>query len=89
MFVSSLKESYVSRVTDIENIANSFDGVNRSYAISAGREIRVLVENEKINDEQTVVLSRDIAKKIEQEMSYPGTIKVSVIRETRAVGVAK
>jgi ribonuclease Y len=84
-----LKESYVSRVTDIESIANSFDGVNRSYAISAGREIRVLVENEKVNDEQTVVLSRDIAKKIEQEMSYPGTIKVSVIRETRSVGIAK
>lgn len=84
-----LKESYVSRVTDIENIANSFDGVYNSYAISAGREIRVLVENDKITDEQTVVLSRDIAKKIEEEMSYPGTIKVSVLRETRAVGIAK
>lgn len=84
-----LKESYVSRVTDIENIANSFEGVSRSYAISAGREIRVLVENEKVTDEQTVMLSRDIAKKIEEEMSYPGTIKVSVIRETRAVGIAK
>ncbi|MCT4643310.1 MAG: ribonuclease Y [Bacteriovoracaceae bacterium] len=84
-----LKESYVSRVTDIENIANSFDGVMKSYAISAGREIRVLVENSKITDDQTVVLSRDIAKKIEEEMSYPGTIKVSVIRETRAVGIAK
>jgi ribonucrease Y len=84
-----LKESYVSRVTDIENIANSFEGVQRSYAISAGREIRVLVENEKVSDEQTVMLSREIAKKIEQEMSYPGTIKVSVIRETRAVGIAK
>ncbi len=84
-----LKESYVSRVTDIENIANGFDGVHRSYAISAGREIRVLVENDKVNDEQTVMLSRDIAKKIEEEMSYPGTIKVSVIRETKAVGIAK
>mgnify|MGYP001338214119 CR=1 FL=1 len=84
-----LKESYVSRVTDIENIANSFDGVNKSYAISAGREIRVLVSNDKVTDEETIVLSRDIAKKIEQEMSYPGTIKVSVIRETRAVGIAK
>ena len=84
-----LKESYVSRVTDIENIANSFDGVYRSYAISAGREIRVLVENDKVNDEQTILLSRDIAKKIEEEMSYPGTIKVSVIRETRSVGIAK
>lgn len=84
-----LKESYVSRVTDIENIANGFDGVMKSYAISAGREIRVLVQNDKVNDEQTVVLSRDIAKKIEEEMSYPGTIKVSVIRETRSVGIAK
>ena len=84
-----LKESYVSRVTDIENIANSFEGVIKSYAISAGREIRVLVENSRITDDQTVVLSRDIAKKIEEEMSYPGTIKVSVIRETRAVGIAK
>ncbi len=84
-----LKESYVSRVTDIEKIANGFEGVRKSYAISAGREIRVLVENEKISDESTVVLSRDIAKKIEEEMSYPGSIKVSVIRETRAVGIAK
>lgn len=84
-----LKESYVSRVTDIENIANSFEGVNRSYAISAGREIRVLVENDKVDDDATIMLSRDIAKKIEEEMSYPGTIKVSVIRETRAVGIAK
>lgn len=84
-----LKESYVSRVTDIENIANSFEGVMRSYAISAGREIRVLVENDKIDDDATIMLSRDIAKKIEEEMSYPGTIKVSVIRETRAVGIAK
>lgn len=84
-----LKESYVSRVTDIENIANSFEGVSKSYAISAGREIRVLVENDKVTDEQTVMLSRDIAKKIEEEMSYPGSIKVSVLRETRAVGIAK
>ncbi|MEE2672054.1 MAG: ribonuclease Y [Bdellovibrionota bacterium] len=84
-----LKESYVSRVTDIENIANSFEGVQKSYAISAGREIRVIVENDKVNDDQTVMLSRDIAKKIEEEMSYPGTIKVSVIRETKAVGIAK
>jgi len=84
-----MKESYVSRLTDIENIVNSFEGVAKSYAISAGREIRVLVENDKISDEQTVILSRDIAKKIEEEMSYPGTIKISVIRETRAVGVAR
>ncbi len=85
----ALMESYVSRLTDIENIVNGFDGVARSFAISAGREIRVIVENEKVSDEQTVMLSRDIAKKIEEEMSYPGTIKVNVIRETRAVGIAK
>jgi ribonuclease Y len=84
-----LKESYVTRLSDIESIVNGFEGVSKSYAISAGREIRVLVENEKINDEQTVILSRDIAKKIEEEMSYPGSIKVSVIRETRAVGFAR
>lgn len=85
----ALKESYVSRLSDIEKIVNSFEGVARSYAISAGREIRVLVENDKVTDEQTIMLSRDIAKKIEEEMSYPGTIKVAVIRETRAVGIAK
>lgn len=85
----AMMESYVSRLTDIEEIVNTFDGVSRSYAISGGREIRVFVENDKINDEQTVMLSRDIAKKIEQEMSYPGTIKVTVLRETKAVGVAR
>ncbi len=85
----ALKESYVSRLSDIEAIVNSFEGVSRSYAISAGREIRVIVENEKVSDEQTVVLSRDIAKKIESELSYPGSIKVNVIRETRAIGVAR
>jgi ribonuclease Y len=85
----ALKESYVSRLSDIEKIVNGFEGVQRSYAISAGREIRVMVENEKVSDEQTIMLSRDIARKIEQEMSYPGTIKVSVIRETRAIGIAK
>jgi ribonuclease Y len=84
-----LKESYVSRLSDIENIVNSFEGVSKSYAISAGREIRVIVENDKISDEQTVMLSRDIAKKIEEEMSYPGTIKIAVIRETRAIGIAR
>jgi ribonuclease Y len=84
-----LKESYVTRLSDIESIVNGFEGVQKSYAISAGREIRVIVENEKIDDNQTVILSRDIAKKIEEELSYPGTIKISVIRETRAVGIAR
>ncbi len=85
----AMMESYVSRLTDIEEIVNTFDGVSRSYAISGGREVRVFVENDKVNDEETVMLSRDIAKKIESEMSYPGTIKITVLRETKAVGVAK
>ncbi len=85
----SMMESYVSRLTDIEQIVNTFDGVSKSYAISGGREIRVFVHNETVNDEQTVILSREIAKKIENEMSYPGTIRVTVLRETKAVGVAR
>lgn len=85
----ALKESYVSRLTDIENIVNSFEGVSKSYAISAGREIRVMVENSKVSDDQIIVLSRDIAKKIEEELSYPGTIKINVLRQTQAIGIAK
>ncbi|MCF8059167.1 MAG: ribonuclease Y [Bacteriovoracaceae bacterium] len=85
----AMMESYVSRLSDIEEIVNSFDGVSRSYAISGGREVRVFVENDNVNDEETVLLSRDIAKKIEEEMSYPGTIKITVLRETKAIGVAR
>jgi ribonuclease Y len=85
----AMMESYVSRMTDIEEIVNGFEGVSKSYAISAGREVRVLVENDRVTDEETVSLSRDIAKKIESEMSYPGTIKITVLRETKAVGVAR
>jgi ribonuclease Y len=85
----SMMDSYVSRLTDIETIVNSFDGVSSSYAISGGREVRVFVENDKVDDGKTVMLSRDIARKIEEEMSYPGTIKVTVLREIKAVGVAK
>ncbi|MGB0453200.1 MAG: ribonuclease Y [Bacteriovoracaceae bacterium] len=85
----AMMESYVSRLSDIETIVNSFEGVSRSYAISGGREVRVFVENDQVNDESTVMLSREIAKKIENEMSYPGTIKITVLRETKAVGVAR
>ncbi len=85
----AMMESYVSRLTDIEEIVNSFEGVSKSYAISGGREVRVFVENDKVTDEETILLSRDIANKIEQEMSYPGTIKITVLRETKAVGVAR
>lgn len=82
-------ENYIKRLQNLEGIADSFDGVEKSFAIQAGREIRVLVKPEKISDDQMVVLSRDIAKKIEDEMEYPGQIKVNIIRETRVVDYAK
>jgi len=82
-------DNYVKRLEDLERIANEFPGVERSFAIAAGREIRVMVENSRINDEQAVMLSRDIAKKIESDMTYPGQIKVTVIRELRATSLAK
>ena len=82
-------ENYIKRLQNLEGIADSFDGVEKSFAIQAGREIRVLVKPEKISDDQMVVLSRDIAKKIEDEMEYQGQIKVNVIRESRVVDYAK
>jgi len=82
-------ESYVKRLEGLENIAMSFQGVNKSYAIQAGREIRIMVEGKTIDDDHAFVLAKDIAKKIEEELSYPGQIKVTVIRETRAVEYAK
>jgi ribonuclease Y len=82
-------ETYVKRLDDLEKIAKSFSGIDKCYAIQAGREIRVIVQNERISDEDSVILSRDIAKKIEKELTYPGQIKITVIRETRAVEYAK
>ncbi len=82
-------DSYVQRLADLEKIATSFDSVDKSYAIQAGREVRIMVKPEKVNDESMVLLSKDIAKKIENEMEYPGNVKVNVIRETRAVEYAK
>jgi len=82
-------ESYVKRLEELENIAMSFPGVSKSFAIQAGREIRIMVESGTIDDDQSFVVCRDIAKKIEKELSYPGQIKVTVIRETRAVEYAK
>jgi ribonuclease Y len=82
-------ESYVKRLEELEKIASSFGGINKSYAIQAGRELRIIVESEKISDGESVLLARDVAKKIEETLSYPGQIKVTVIRETRAVGMAK
>jgi ribonuclease Y len=82
-------ESYIKRVEDLEKISYSFPGVEKAFAIQAGREVRVMVKSDDVTDESAVTLSRDIAKKIEEELSYPGQIRVTVIRETRAVGVAK
>jgi ribonuclease Y len=84
-----LLETYVKRLEDLERIANSFGGVSKSYAIQAGRELRIMVESDKVTDEESILLSRDIAKRIENEISYPGQIKVTVIRETRAVEYAR
>ena len=82
-------ESYVKRLEKLEGIADSFKGVSKSFALQAGREIRIMVESEKISDEEAVWLSKDIARRIENELEYPGQIKVTVIRETRAVEYAR
>ncbi len=82
-------ETYIKRLEALENIADSFDGVEKSFAIQAGREIRIIVKPEKISDDQMVLMARDIAKKVEDEMEYPGQIKVNVVRETRVVDYAK
>lgn len=82
-------ENFVERMRDLENIATSFPGIDKAYAISAGREIRVIVSPQSIDDLSAIKLARDIANKIESTMQYPGTIKVNVIRETRAIEYAK
>ncbi len=82
-------ENYVKRLEKLEEITNSFPGIANSYAIQAGREIRVMVDPEKVNEDSMILLARDIAKKIEAELTYPGQIKVNVLRETKAVDYAK
>jgi len=82
-------ETYVKRLEELEKIAQSFPGVEKSYAIQAGREVRIMVQPDRVSDEDSVVLCRDIARKIEKEMTYPGQIKVTVIREMRSVDIAK
>ena len=82
-------ENFAERMRDLENVANSFPGIDKSYAISAGREVRVFVKPQSIDDLSAIKLARDIANKIESTMQYPGTIKVNVIRETRAIEFAK
>ena len=82
-------EVYLKRLAKLEEIANSFDGVDKSFAVQAGREVRIIVKPEKIDDLSLVKISRDIVKRIENELDYPGQIKVVVIRENRAVDYAK
>ena len=82
-------EAYIKRLESLEAIADSFEGVEKSFAIQAGREVRIVVKPEQINDDQMTVLARDISKRIENEMDYPGQIKVNIIRETRVIDYAK
>ena len=82
-------ENYIKRLEKLEEISNSFHGVERSFAIQAGREVRIIVEPDKVNDDELVLLSHELAKKIEEELDYPGQIKVHLVRETRAIDYAK
>lgn len=82
-------DSYIQRLKDLENVALNFQGVNKAYAIQAGRELRVIVESEKISDEMAAQMSFDISQKIQTDMTYPGQVKITVIRETRAINVAR
>lgn len=82
-------ETYIKRLEELERVADSFEGVEKSFAIQAGREIRIIVKPEKISDDKMVLMARDIAKKVEDEMEYPGQIKVNLVRETRVVEYAK
>ena len=82
-------EAYIKRLENLESIADSFEGVEKSFAIQAGREVRIIVKPDKINDDQMTVLARDVSKRIEDEMDYPGQIKVNIIREKRVVDYAK
>ena len=82
-------ENYIKRLEKLEEIASSFDGVERSYAIQAGREIRVIIKPEAVGDDKMVLVAREIVKRIENDLDYPGQIKVHLIRESRAIEYAK
>jgi ribonuclease Y len=82
-------ENYIKRLEQLETIAKSFDGVSKAYALQAGREIRIIVESSEVSDEQTFWLTKDIARRIESEVQYPGQVKVMVIREMRVVDYAR
>ena len=82
-------EAYIKRLQELESIADSFEGVEKSFAIQAGREIRIIVKPEKISDDEMTIMARDVVKRIESEMEYPGQIKVNIVRETRIIDYAK
>ena len=82
-------EAYIKRLNDLENLALTYPGVVKTYAIQAGRELRVIVGAEKVSDQEADQISLDLSKKIQNEMTYPGQIKITVIRETRAVNYAR
>ena len=82
-------ETYTNRLKQLEDVANSFKGVDKSFAIQAGREVRVIVEPDQISDDEMVIMAREMSKRIEDELQYPGTIKVNIIRESRVVDYAK
>jgi ribonuclease Y len=82
-------EGYIKRLQKLEEIGDSFAGVEKTYAIQAGREIRIVVQPDQVNDAEATLLARDVAKRIEQEMVYPGQIRVTVLRETRATEYAR
>ena len=82
-------ETYIKRLEKLEEITNDFEGVDHSFAIQAGREVRIMVKPEQISDDDVIIMARDIVKRIENELEYPGQIKVNVIRETRAIDYAK
>ena len=84
-----LVDSYIQRLKELEDVAFSFGGVQKAYAIQAGRELRVIVESEKVDDTKAAELSFNITQKIQNDMTYPGQVKVTVIRETRVVNIAK
>jgi ribonuclease Y len=81
--------TYIKRLEDLENLANGFEGVKKAYALQAGREIRVIVDEDRLDDEKAAMLARDLAKKIEDELAFPGEIKVNVIREKRFIQAAR
>ena len=82
-------ETYIKRLQKLEEIANSFTGIEKSFAIQAGREVRIMVKPDEVSDDEMAFIARDIARKIEEELEYPGQIKINVIREMREVDYAK